>query len=379
MLTSQPGIRTGSGSYATGGRGISVSDPDDGRVIVIDIEPTNRCNAKCHFCPRDKTPHEGLMLPATFEQAFKRVGEFAPFARAELDLGIQVSLCGLGEPLLNKHTPSYIEKVRSAGYSCVMSSNASLLDERRGRSVLDAGLQRVLINVGDIDETYDDVYKLPFEQTRENILRFNEMAGDDCDVVIILVDYKDDADHISAMEEYWRSFGITKFRSYGIINRGGSLEIDHMQFETFPELAQARAIFDEMEGPVPVCAAPFLYMFVGYDGQYYLCCSDWEKRAPLGTVFDETFLSVIDEKLRNVIERKPVCHTCNCDPLNQLTEQLRAEHLGDSTPEETAAMLGTLESNRGPVGELIEKMQIAGGSEERTPRPTRRLIPVTTA
>ena len=30
-------------------------------AISIDFEVTNRCNASCHFCPRDRTPHQGLM------------------------------------------------------------------------------------------------------------------------------------------------------------------------------------------------------------------------------------------------------------------------------------------------------------------------------
>ena len=34
----------------------------------IDIEITNRCNAKCHFCPRDATPHQGLMTTEVFDQ-----------------------------------------------------------------------------------------------------------------------------------------------------------------------------------------------------------------------------------------------------------------------------------------------------------------------
>ena len=44
--------------------------------IVIDIEVTNRCNAKCHFCPRDETPHEGLMTPEVFDQALRRAEEY---------------------------------------------------------------------------------------------------------------------------------------------------------------------------------------------------------------------------------------------------------------------------------------------------------------
>ena len=38
-------------------------------TVVVDIEPTNRCNAKCYFCPRDATPHQGLMTPEVFGHA----------------------------------------------------------------------------------------------------------------------------------------------------------------------------------------------------------------------------------------------------------------------------------------------------------------------
>ena len=41
----------------------------------VDIEPTNRCNAKCYFCPRDATPHQGLMTRAVFEQSLGRCAE----------------------------------------------------------------------------------------------------------------------------------------------------------------------------------------------------------------------------------------------------------------------------------------------------------------
>ena len=38
----------------------------------LDIEPTNRCNANCYFCPRDQTPHQGLMTTEMFDQALER-------------------------------------------------------------------------------------------------------------------------------------------------------------------------------------------------------------------------------------------------------------------------------------------------------------------
>ncbi len=40
--------------------------------LTIDIEITNRCNATCHFCPRDATPHQGIMSVETFDKALAR-------------------------------------------------------------------------------------------------------------------------------------------------------------------------------------------------------------------------------------------------------------------------------------------------------------------
>ena len=59
------------------------------------------------------------------------------------------------------------------------------------------------------------------------------------------------------------------------MNRGGSLFVDHMQYGDYPELAEARSA--RRRGH-PLWH-PSDTLFVGYDGQYYLCCSDWEKQA----------------------------------------------------------------------------------------------------
>ena len=268
-------------------------------TIMVDIEVTNRCNAKCHFCPRDRTPHQGLMEPETFEQALRRAGEM----RAEMadagDPELVISLCGLGEPLLNRRVAQYARRCREEGFAVKMSSNGSLLDEQRGSELLDAGLSEIYINVGDEGDEYEEIYGLPFERTLENVVRFNAMAAGRCKVVIVVVDHREDPAHVERMRSFWTGHGLNRVMSYGVMNRGGSLFVDHMQYEQYPELAEARErLFQAVQ--TPLCGAPFGYLFVGYDGQYYLCCSDWEKQAPLGSVFDESFVSVIGAKLAHL-------------------------------------------------------------------------------
>jgi MoaA/NifB/PqqE/SkfB family radical SAM enzyme len=347
----------------------------------IDLEVTNRCNASCHFCPRDRTPHQGLMSLETFEQSLIRAQEYRDQVTAAVapePVEVEISLCGLGEPLLNKLTPEFARRVRDAGFSCAVSSNGALLDERRGREIIDAGVRVIYLNIGDIGQAYEDVYKLPFEKTRDNIVRFNELSQGQVEVCIVLVDYKADAAHLKEMRDYWGQYGISTFQEFEIMNRGGSLFVDHMQYETFPEQVEAEQML-RAGGETPLCGAPFAYLFVGYDANYYLCCSDWEKRAPLGSVFDGSFLDVTAAKLAHTIDRQAVCRTCNLDPINKLTETLQGVSAGQidrSVADEAAESYRTVSR---AIADALEQMQPGVRAAIDRPVPSRRLIPVVEA
>jgi MoaA/NifB/PqqE/SkfB family radical SAM enzyme len=338
---------------------------------VVDMEVTNRCNAKCHFCPRDRTPHQGLMPPEVFETGLQRAMDFRAAIAQPAGDDVRVSLCGLGEPLLNRHVVDYCRQARAEGFSVVMSSNGSLLDERRSAALLEAGLQHILINVGEEGDDYEAVYHLPFERTLENVLRFNEMSAGACEVTMVIVDHRGNPDHVARMTKYWSDRGISQALTYQIMNRGGSLFVEHMQYGTYREQAEALA---RLEGELggALCPAPFLYLFVGYDGQYYLCCSDWEKQTPLGSVFDKSFMDVAQAKLDLVVSRDLVCRTCNLDPINRLTEELRAEAGGDIPPGSTDRVLEEIRAHNALLEDALRRLGLAAPA----PAPQRRLIPV---
>ena len=265
----------------------------------------------------------------TFEAGLERAKEIRDLIGLEFDAPVNVSLCGLGEPLLNPRVGDMIRAVKDAGFVCKLSSNGAMLTEKRRRQLLEAGLDEININIGDIGEAYEEVYNLPFETTRERILDFKREAGDDCDVNIVLVDYKADRQHLKDMVRYWQALDINSFMFFDVMNRGGALFVDTMEFETFPELDEAVEALT-VDGQVAFCPAPFFFLFIGYDAKYYLCCSDWTKKAPFGTVHDTSFLAIAEEKLDYVANRTEVCQSCNWDPVNRLTAQIRAERAGDS-------------------------------------------------
>jgi MoaA/NifB/PqqE/SkfB family radical SAM enzyme len=283
-------------------------------MLTIDIELTNRCNARCAFCPRDAMPEQGFMRHDVFEQSLARAVEFQTLARhLPSPLDPTVVFCGTGEPLLHGKIAQYVRRVREAGLPCEVSTNGSLLSRDRALALLEAGLQWIHVNISDLGADYDRVYDLPFTRTRENVERFIALARGRCVVWIIVVDHQCDETHLRAVEAYWRARGVDHVVRYGLINRGGSLR-----------LAAAA-------GPAPdpgdrsgepelrlICPAPFFNLFVGWDGRYYLCSHDWQKEVPFGDVFETSFAEITAAKLASVRSRKPVCVRCTVDPANLL-------------------------------------------------------------
>ena len=201
----------------------------------------------------------------------------------------------------------------------------------------------MFINAGDLDDAYERVYALPFQRTRDNIARFVEMSGNRCKVMLVVVGHDNDPGRARAVENYWRDLGVTAFEHHDLINRGGSLSVEDMRFPNHAYLGRARELLRD-RGISPICSVAFRFLFVGYDGQYYLCSSDWEKRVPLGSVFDESFASVTRDKLHHVSTREPICATCCHDPTNRLAESLRTVQRGRDGP---------------AAGELIESLGAA--------------------
>ena len=228
------------------------------------------------------------MTQAVFDQTMARVVELGKVNPRGFQQELKISLCGLGEPLLNPKTPGFVRQIRERGFECVMSSNAALLDERRGEALLDAGLQQININVGDRDEDYEQVYKLPFHKTRDNVLRFAEIARGRCEVHIVLVDFRRDREHIEKMVQLLARPRARKLRVLRHHEpRRRALRRPHAVRGSTRSSPRRRGC--SSQGGDALCGAPFVFLFVGYNGQYYLCCSDWKKEVPLGSVFDKSF------------------------------------------------------------------------------------------
>ena len=134
------------------------------------IESTTRCNEFCDQCPRTHLGREADR-DITLAEVRGIVDRLPALDR--------VVLHGLGEPLLNPELPHIVAYLRSRGAYTLFNSNALLLNEKRGRALIDAGLNELRISLdGATPVTYArvrGVNQKALSLIVSNVTRFQEL------------------------------------------------------------------------------------------------------------------------------------------------------------------------------------------------------------
>lgn len=132
-------------------------------LLSANLELTNRCNLACTFCPtadgRMARPR-GAMAPELFSRALDGAGpiEFA-------------LLFQWGEPLLHPRFEDLATEATRRGVRTLLTTNGTLLDDRRIGAILRAGVDRVTVSVDGDDRTHEAVRGIPLARTRDAVER----------------------------------------------------------------------------------------------------------------------------------------------------------------------------------------------------------------
>jgi len=293
--------------------------------LCIDVELTNRCNALCTFCPRDKTPKQGFISDADFHQTLE-------YAAKE---NIFVSLTGQGEPLIHPKFTEYVRAVKKHGLKCQVTTNAALLTEVMANQVLDAGLDKINFSVSNLWSEYDAIYNLPFEKTLKNIKYVIGINRGRCELQISIVKTDKNTNKYREMKQFWVNQGIDKANIELLLQttRAGACETEDLFINTDRFRSEARKI--AVEHGLGSCLIPFASPAIGWDGNHYLCCHDYEKKDPLGLVSKIDLIEVNEQKAARVTDNdNSICRKCNIDPVSQIQECLLRLDAGISGAEE---------------------------------------------
>jgi len=174
----------------------------------IMVEGTSRCNLECPMCPRQLQDFPALDMDwdlfCKIVDEGKRYLEFViPF--------------GGGEPLLGKDIFRMIEYCHQRGLRTWISTNATLLDERRSMELLRSGLDYIIFAV---DGATPEVYQryrpgADFHRVRQNILRFLELKKENASTIFTvmqMVRLQGNAHQAGDFRRMWSGTGIDEVR-----------------------------------------------------------------------------------------------------------------------------------------------------------------------
>jgi len=106
--------------------------------VCLYLEVTNRCNLLCTTCPRT---YEELEPPAdmSWDLFVSIVDQVPDLARAVLH--------GVGEPMLVASLPRMVGYLKDRGVYVLFNTNGTVLRERNGRALIDAGLDELRVSL----------------------------------------------------------------------------------------------------------------------------------------------------------------------------------------------------------------------------------------
>ena len=283
--------------------------------FVIQIEASGFCNLRCSFCPVNDDTTQGIIQKdmMTFD-TFKLIVDSC----SEFQQKIKVlRIIGIGEPLLNKDLPDFIQYSKNSGHfeKIEVVTNGILLEPELGDKLVSAGLDVLKISLLGLDaESY-----FTFAKTQVNTDAIYKNLKDffrcrnNCGVYIKILKraLKTELDE----HFFYERFGQISDYIY----------IEEI-IENWPEFysgavteVTVRFGLDQYQTTKNICIQPFLLMCVAANGDIMPCSVDWKRSLLLDNINQShSLLSVWNIKtlfkLRTELlteHRNSFCSSCN--------------------------------------------------------------------
>ncbi|KLI19245.1 radical SAM protein, partial [Brachyspira hyodysenteriae] len=293
--------------------------------LCIFIEPTDKCNFKCRFCPHvypdviknTKGRNHGNMDFNLYKKIIDDIKEFNNNVK-------QLVLYKDGEPLLHPQFPEMIEYAKKSNKfnNILTTTNAYLLNENIALKIIDAGLDRINISIEGINsKQYKEVANvdIDFRKVIKNVEYFYKHKQQ-CEVSV-----KIPGNFIS--EEDKKEF----YNIFGDIS--DLIFVENLVF-TWPNFDHNGIIFDPILTNIydkvvnkVVCPQIFFSFAIGSNGDVLACCVDWERKLVIGNVNNSSVKEVWNSQdmydlqvmfLEKKKNEHPYCSTCNAPSYGML-------------------------------------------------------------
>ena len=289
-------------------------------ALLIDI--TNRCNAKCVWCPNPNLTNVGSMDMDVYRKIIDDFGT----------RGGVVTFGTFGEPLMDKHMEERIDYLKRYPkiHKVEVLTNGFFLNEKIVPTLLKHGVG-VDISLDELDkETFEDVKKMSFDVVRDNIVYFLEENKKSVQPVPINIRIKTlktveetmDQELFKIITSHDCSVVLNSIDDNIISNWAGKLDKDAFikdyKISTVNQTNYTHKRFNQYN--VAPCTQLWKWMVVYWDGSVVLCCADMFSQTVVGDLKTNSIAEVWNgSKMKNyraqMVRRKrfdvPICQDCD--------------------------------------------------------------------
>ena len=291
----------------------------------IQVEVTGACNLRCRMCLVSYTPALGKTSGSMGFATFKRLVDELP----ELE---QVTMQGLGEPLLAPDFFPMLEYLKARGIRAGFNTNGTLLTRDRAERLVELGVDWLHVSVdGASAETYEAIrHRSSFELVRRNVAALvdvmRERGADRPELEIVFVAMRRNIGELADVVRLTAALGVHKLwvqnlsHSFSDTDPAGSYreireyaEEEALWAEENEEavlaFAEARTLAAELGVTIrlprldepardralgtPGCSWPFDSSYVTHEGKLQPCCAVMgADRAVLGDAASDGFETV---------------------------------------------------------------------------------------
>ncbi|MFT4578529.1 MAG: radical SAM protein with 4Fe4S-binding SPASM domain [Nitrospinales bacterium] len=289
-------------------------------ALLIDI--TNRCNAKCVWCPNPDLTNVGAMDMDVYRKIIDDFGT----------RGGVLTFGTFGEPLMDKFMKERIEYLQRYPkiHKVEVLTNGFFLNDKIVPTLIEHGVG-VDISLDELDkQTFEDVKKMSFDVVRDNIVNFleeNKKAARPVPVNIRIKTLKTveetmEQELFKIISSHDCSVVLNSIDDNIISNWAGKLDkesfVKEYEISTNNKTSYTHKRFNQTN--VAPCTQLWKWMVVYWDGSVVLCCADMFSSTVVGDLKTNSITEVwngpqLKKYRKQMVSRKrfdvAICQDCD--------------------------------------------------------------------
>jgi len=288
-----------------------------GKPFFVSLEPAAICNLACPQCPTGTGDvKRGLN--------FLDINTYQSVVDEITGTTAILSLYHQGEPILHKSFADMVKYASDRNIYTVTSTNGQLLTKEVCASLVQAGLDRIIISLDGTDQESYNKYRLggDFEKVITGIRMLTEasQAGGKPYIIIQFLVFKHNQDQVTEIRKLGKRLGADR-----VMIKSAQIEYPESIHEWMPDRIKYRRYRRNSQGDWMLggklknrCKRLWHTTVITTDGLVVPCCFDKLAHYPLGTIGKETISQIWrnrkynDFRSRVLDNRKEIGICTNC-------------------------------------------------------------------